>query len=78
MALFRIAQDVVGFLHVLEAVFGGLIARIQIRMIFAREFPVGFADLVFRGAAGDAERLIVIVFWRACHFEVREKTRAGI
>jgi hypothetical protein len=43
-----VAQDVVGFLNVLEAVFGGFIARIEVRMIFAGELPVRLPDLVLR------------------------------
>src|SRR5712691_10197096 len=42
----RIAQDVVSLLHLLEAVLGGLVAGIQIRMMFARQAPVGFADFL--------------------------------
>ena len=49
LALLGIAQDVVGFLDVLESLLGGLIAGIQIRMIFARKLPVGLADVVRRG-----------------------------
>ena len=36
LPLLGIAQNVVGFLHVLEAILGGLITRIQIRVIFPR------------------------------------------
>ena len=60
LLLLRIAQNIVGFLNLLEAILGRFIARIQIRMMFAREFAVGFADVVFAGAALDAEGLIVI------------------
>ena len=49
LALLGIAQDVVGFLHVLEALLGRLVARIQIGMIFARELPVRLADLIRGG-----------------------------
>src|SRR5260221_7901529 len=40
LPLLRIAQHVVRFLHVLEMVLGRFIARVQIGMIFTREFPV--------------------------------------
>ena len=46
LALIVVAQDVVGFLNFLESVFCSLVPGIQIRMIFARKLPVGFADLV--------------------------------
>ena len=61
--LLWIAQDVIGFLNVLEAVFGGLVAWIEIRVIFAGEFPVCFADILFFRAPFDAECLVVVVFW---------------
>ena len=66
----RIAQDIVGFLDVFEAVFGGFIAGVEIGMIFARELPVGLADIVFRGGALYPERFIVVVFWLSGHMEM--------
>ena len=65
--LLRIAQNVIGFLHVLEAIFGGFVAGVEIGVIFAGELPVGFADLVLRGAAFDAEGFVIVVFGLRCH-----------
>src|SRR5690606_10574605 len=48
-ALLGIVEDAVGFLHVLKAVFGYLIARIEIRVMFARKAPIGLPDLFRRG-----------------------------
>jgi hypothetical protein len=49
LALLGIAQDVVGFLNLLEALLGGFVAGIQIGMILARQLAVSLADLVFFG-----------------------------
>ena len=51
LALLGIAQDIVGFLNLLEAILGRFVAGIQIRMILARQLAVGLADLVFLGSA---------------------------
>ena len=59
--LLRLAQNVVGFLDFLEAVLGGLVAGIQVRMMFAREFAVGLADLIRTRGALHSEGLIVVV-----------------
>src|ERR1019366_7547651 len=64
LAFFGLAQDVVGFLHILEAVFSGLVSRGEIGRILAGELPVGFADVLYRGTSRDAQRLVIIVFWR--------------
>ena len=50
LALLGIAQDVIGFLNLLEALLGGLVAGVQIRMILARQLAVRLADLVLFGA----------------------------
>ena len=64
LPLLGITQDVIGFLDILEAVFGGFVSWIQIRMVLSGELPVSLADIVFRGGAGDAQGLVIIVFWR--------------
>ncbi len=62
LALLGIAQDVVSFLDFLEALLGGFIAGVQIRMILARQLAVRLADLVFFGRARYTERLVIILF----------------
>ena len=62
LALFGIAQDIVGFLNFLEAVFSSLVAWIQVRMVLAGQLPIGLADLVRLGIAGDTEELVIILF----------------
>ncbi len=62
LALLRIAQDVISFLNLLEALFGGLIARVQIWMVLARQLAVRLAYLVFFGVARHTERFVIILF----------------
>src|SRR5579875_117101 len=69
LALLGVAQHVIGFLHVLEALFGGLVARVQIGMILPCQFPVRFADFIGGSALGDPEGFVIIVFgcrWHSC------------
>src|SRR5208337_580433 len=70
LAFLRIAQDVVGFLDSLEALFRRLVAGIEVGMILASQLTVGFANLVFFGAARYAERFVVIVFACGWHTAV--------
>ena len=46
LALLRIAQNVIGSLDFLEPLLGGLIARIQVRMVLARQPAIRLPDLV--------------------------------
>ena len=66
-ALLRVIQNVIGFLHVLKAIFGRLIARIQIRVVLAREFPVRFPKFFIGSGPGNSQRLVIIVFWAGRH-----------
>src|SRR5437879_4038155 len=65
--LLRIAQDVVRFLHVLEAVLGGFIPGIQVRVILAGELPVSLPKFFVGGAFGNSQRFVIIVFWARRH-----------
>jgi len=67
LALFGIAQDVVRFLHVLEAIFGGFIPGVEIGMVFAGEFPVRLAHFVFGRFARDPQGLVIFVFGSGRH-----------
>jgi hypothetical protein len=55
LALFVVAQDVVGFGDFLELFFRLLVAGVHIRVIFARKFAEGLADLVRIGRFLDSE-----------------------
>ena len=69
LTLLGVAQDVVGFLDVLEALLGGLVARIQIGMVLARELAVGLADFVRIGVARHAQRFVVVVLGSRHRFQ---------
>jgi len=43
--LFRITQQAMRSGDLLEAVFRGLVARIEVRVQFLRQFPISLADL---------------------------------
>src|SRR5471030_674590 len=73
LALLGIAQNVVGFLDVLETIFGGFVAGVQIGVVFARELPVGLTDFVRVGFAGNTESFVVLVPGSSGH-----KKRAGL
>src|SRR5471030_2730860 len=73
LALLGIAQNVVGFLDVLETIFGGFVAGVQIGVVFARELPVGLTDFIRVGFAGNTESFVVLVLGSRGH-----KTRAGL
>ena len=60
LALLRIAEDVVGVGDILEFILGFLVARVDIRMILAREFAVCLANLLLGGASVDSKNLVVI------------------
>ena len=64
LALLRIAQDIVRLLYVLEAFFGGLIARVEIGMVLARELTISLADIIRGSFPLHAERFIVFVLGR--------------
>src|SRR5262249_46318776 len=61
LALLGIAQDVVSFLHVLEALFGRFVSRVQIGMILPRQLAIGLSDFIERRVAGHTQRLIIIL-----------------
>ena len=74
LALLGIAEDVVGLGDLLEALLGaGVLVRV--RVVLARELAVGLLDLVLRGLAVDAQRLVVVT--RARHGYAATTTRAG-
>jgi hypothetical protein len=62
LPFFCVGENVVGFLDLLEFFFGGFVAGIQVRMIFARKLPIGRPDFLLRRLARDAEEVVVILF----------------
>jgi hypothetical protein len=53
LAFFRVGENVVGFLQLLEFLFGGFVARIQVGMVLAREFAKSCADVLRAGFLRD-------------------------
>ena len=58
--LLRVAQNLVGFVQLLEAFFGALIIRVQIGGAFLGFFAIRRFDLRIRGVLGNAQNLIII------------------
>src|SRR5579871_151291 len=67
LALLLVAQHVVGFGDLLELLLSLFVVGIDVRMIFARGFAEGFANLFGRRGFFHAERRVIIfVFIRGC------------
>ena len=64
LLLLRIAENVVGFLELLEAVLGCFIAGIEVGMIFAGQAAIGFPDVLDTGVASYTEDIVIILFRR--------------
>src|SRR5438552_13599363 len=64
LAFLRVAQNVVRFLQLLETILGGLVARIEVRVILARKAPVRLPDVVCRRLPVDLEGLVKILCGR--------------
>src|ERR1043166_3296883 len=60
LALFRIAEDLMGCRNFFEFFFGDFIAWIDIRMIFSRQLSVSFPNVLGAGRPLYAQRLIII------------------
>src|SRR5581483_8625158 len=67
LALLGIAEDVVRFGDSLEFFFGSFVAGIDVRVIFAREFAEGLADLVRRGVLFYPQNAVIIFLCSWCH-----------
>ena len=61
LSLVRIRQQVVGGRDLLELLLRVLVARIEVRVQFLGELPVGFADFLRRRGLGDAEDVIGVL-----------------
>src|SRR5690606_15984755 len=61
LALFRIRQDVVRRVDLLEPRFRRLVARVHVRVILPGKPAVGGADLLVARVALDAENLVVVL-----------------
>src|ERR1035441_729856 len=59
--LLGVAEYVVGFLDVLEAVLGGLVTGVEVRVVLTSQLAIGLADLLRVGFARYAEGFVVVV-----------------
>ena len=64
--LFRVFEHFVGFVDILEFVFGLLVARIQVRVVLAGQLLVGSGDLVRTGGTLHAQKFVIILVFY-CH-----------
>ena len=64
LTFFRIAEDIIGLSSLLEFLFGLLIIRISIRMIFHGHLPICLLYFLVSGILGNAQHFIIISF---CH-----------
>ena len=67
LALFRVGQDLVGLVDLLEFFLGGLVAGVVVRVVFQRQLTVGLLDLLVRGCLGYPQDLVIVTFF-LCHF----------
>jgi hypothetical protein len=66
LALVRIGEHLVGLVDLFEACLGGLIARIHVGMIFARQLAIRLFDLVACGALLDSEDFVIVFVVHRC------------
>ena len=64
LALARLAEHVVSFLDVLEAIFRRFVAGVQIGVVLARQFTVGLTQFLGGGLFVEAERFVIVVLGR--------------
>ena len=57
-ALLGVGEDLVGVGDLFELRLGGLVARVDVRVMLAGELPVGGTDLLLGGIALDAEGFV--------------------
>jgi len=67
LALFLIAQDVIGFRNFLEFFFRLLIPGIDIGVVLARKLPEGFSDVVRSCRLLDSKKDVIIFCRCSCH-----------
>src|ERR1035441_2174806 len=62
-ALFAVGENCVGFAALLEAILGGRIVGIAVRMVLQSELAIGAFDFLVVGRAADAQHFVVIAFY---------------
>ena len=66
LALFRVREDLMGLVDLLEFFLGGLVAGVVVRVVFQGQLTVGFFDLLIRGCLGYPQHFVIIAFF-LCH-----------
>src|SRR5262245_34309119 len=74
LPLLRVGEQVVGLLHLLEALLGLRVAVVRVGMVLPRELAIRLLDLVCGGAPLDAEHLVRVT---GRHGYPATTTRAG-
>src|SRR5213079_1532524 len=67
LSLLGIGEHVVRALDLLEALLGGLVPGVLVRVVLARELPVRLLELVRGGVLSDAEHLVEVLTRRRRH-----------
>jgi hypothetical protein len=65
LPLFRIGENVVRFLKLLELFFRGFVARIQVWMVFPGEFPESRTNILHARLPRDSQEFVIVLF-RSC------------
>ena len=73
-ALFFVREHLVGFIGLFEALFRGLVARMQIRMVLLGDLAVCFFYFICRGVLFDAQHFIVISFFSHAILQISFKS----
>ncbi len=63
LPLLGVREDVVGALHLLEALLGAVVAGVPVRVVLARELAIRLLDVVVGRVLRDAEHLVGVT----CH-----------
>src|SRR5437016_11365303 len=70
-ALVSVAQDLMGFTDLLELVFGGFVAGVDIRVVLTRELAIGGFDLLLIRRSRDSQYLVIVFVARSIHVITR-------
>jgi hypothetical protein len=76
-ALLRIGEDVVGVRDLLEPLLGGRVIGVGVRVVLARQRPVGLLDGLVVRRFRDAEDRVEVLVVQLCSPPCDTTTRAG-
>jgi hypothetical protein len=74
VALFRVREHFEGLRDLLKSLFGALVARIHIGVMFSGQAPICLLDIVRLRAARHAEHFVIVGRW---HLQIRVVTESG-